>query len=92
MKIRELLSEMEEAVAKHKRGELGLGWRIRLWSAMNDKFGEKDSSFRRNTLALLVARNTFPVWEQGQLVKAVPSEEMGAYYEYPGRALEEYKR
>lgn len=92
MKIPRLLSEMEEAVAKHKRGELELGWRIRLWIAMKDKFGKKDSAFRRNTLALLVARHAFPVWEKGQLVEAVPSEQMEAYYEYPAQALDEYKR
>ncbi len=81
MNIPELLGEMQDAVAKHKRGELELGWRIRLWNAMNGKFGEKDAAFRRNTLARLVARYTLPVWEQGQLAEAIPSEEMGAYGE-----------
>ena len=92
MKIPELIRDMDEAVAKDKQGELELGWRIRLWLAMKDKFGEKESDFRRNTLAVLVARDTYPVWEQGQLVEAKPSDQMEVYYAYPAQALEEYKR
>ena len=92
MEIPELLAEMEGAVAEHKQGQLELGWRIRLWLAMKDKFGGKESAFRRNTLAVLVARDTYPVWEEGQLVEAIPSHDREAYYAYPAQALEEYRR
>ena len=91
MDISQLLHQMDQAVVKHRKGDLLLGWRIRLWSVMKREFG-KEADFRRNVLAFLVAQDTYPLWENGTLVSAIPPEDLDEYYALPGRAMDEYVR
>ena len=91
MEIPELLHRMDQAVVKHRKGDLLLGWRLRLWSLMKHRFG-KEADYRRNVLAFLAAQDVYRLWEEGTLVSAIPPEDLDEYYALPGQAMDEYVR
>ena len=43
----------------------------------------KEADFRRNVLAFLVAQDVYPTWENGELVSAIPPEQLEEYFAYP---------
>ena len=82
--ISELLQELHKAIDDDREGELPLGWRIALWSAMADTFGA-EAQLRRNVLAFVVARDLMPIWNRGQLTCGPLRYDL--FFQYPANSL-----
>ena len=78
MDIAKLLKQMDRAVQRDRKGELLLGWRIRLWSAMKADYG-REAALRRNILAFVVAQEVYPHWKNGRIVSAIEPEDADVY-------------
>lgn len=63
MELQQVLRSAEEYLLTSEAAEVALGWRIRLWSAINRAFPD-DALWRRSILAYGVARRTLPAWDR----------------------------
>lgn len=87
--ISELMPDLHIAIDKDPGGDLPLGWRIALWSAMRDTFGA-EAELRRNILAFAVARDLMPLWLNGHLTCG--SEDYDLYSSLPPQSLDLCRR
>jgi hypothetical protein len=68
MDLQDLIQQAEQYVQTSPDEELILGWRLRLWSAMNSKYREQ-SILRRSVLAFAVACETLPAWDKAHILE-----------------------
>lgn len=82
--ISEVLQQLHKAIDDDREGELSLGWRIAIWSAMADTFGA-EAQLRRSVLAFAVARDMMPIWNSGQLTCGPLQYDL--FFQYPANSL-----
>jgi hypothetical protein len=62
--IPDVLKRAEEYLLRSTDADVPLGWRVRLWDAMNTAFGQEESLFRRGVLAYVVGKDTLAPWDK----------------------------